>query len=135
MDDPARTRILVVEDEWIIAYHLEAMLMDLGYEVIGPAPTVDEAMALIKARPPDAAVLDVSLACGRSFPVAEEMRRRGTPFVFITGYVAADLPEAFQGHTILNKPISLLDLKCRLAAMTMAACSRRLTGEDLRPQA
>jgi DNA-binding response OmpR family regulator len=113
-------RVLVLEDEWLIADHLGWMLTDLGYEVVGPVSTAHDALAVIEAGPPDAAVLDVSLASGKSFAVAEALARRSVPFIFLTGYASADLPPALRETPILGKPVSPLDLKVRLEAIVAA---------------
>ncbi|HEY4030140.1 MAG TPA: response regulator [Caulobacteraceae bacterium] len=108
-------RILIVEDEWLIADLLEQMLTELGYEVVGPAADVVEALALIEERVPDAAVLDVSLAKGKSFAVADAMRDRGAPFLFLTGHVDGDLPPQYRSTPLICKPVLMSDLKAPLA--------------------
>jgi CheY-like chemotaxis protein len=82
----AGRRVLVVEDEPIIAMALEDMLLDLGCEVVGPASTLAEAQALAETAAIDAAMLDININNGRSYVVADELRRRAVPFAFATGY-------------------------------------------------
>ncbi|RXH25799.1 MULTISPECIES: response regulator [Bradyrhizobium] len=84
-------RILVVEDEYLIAMELEATLRTAGYRVIGPAPDVSAALELLKAERPDAAILDVNLDGQWVTPVAEVLRASFVPFILTSGYVAADL--------------------------------------------
>ncbi len=84
-------RILVVEDEFLIALDLEVTLETAGYRVIGPALNVSAALQLLKADRPDAAILDVNLAGERVTPVAEALRAMSVPFILASGYVAADL--------------------------------------------
>jgi two-component system, response regulator PdtaR len=84
-------RILVVEDEYLIAMELDGTLRAAGYRVIGPAPDVSEALELLKAERPDAAILDVNLSGQWVTPVAEKLRETFVPFILTTGYVAADL--------------------------------------------
>ena len=84
-------RILVVEDEYLIALDLDAALRTAGYRVIGPAPEVSAALQLLKAERPDAAVLDVNLAGQCVTPVAEVLHAMFVPFILASGYVAADL--------------------------------------------
>lgn len=79
-------RVLVVEDEPIVAMMVEDMLADLGVAVVGPATTLEEALSLARADRLDAAVLDVNLNGERSAPVAAVLQSRGVPFVFATGY-------------------------------------------------
>ena len=96
--------ILLVEDEWIVAADLQDALEHAGYQVLGPAASVSQALKLLEDTQPAAAVLDVQLATENSFPVAEALRRRGTPFVLVSGYCALDLPENLRSCTLLSKP-------------------------------
>ncbi len=84
-------RILVVEDEYLIALDLDAALRAAGYRVIGPASDVSAALELLKADRPDAAILDVNLAGQWGTPVAEVLQAMSVPFILASGYVAADL--------------------------------------------
>ena len=97
-------RILVVEDEWLIAEATQAVLTESGYVVVGPVPSVGEALALIASQPIDAAVLDVQLVREMSFPIAEALIERQVPFLFLSGFTLADLPERFRVFTLLRKP-------------------------------
>jgi CheY-like chemotaxis protein len=86
-------RILIVEDEYIIAADLAQLLEGLGVTVIGPVGSVADALALLAGEPAiDAAVLDVTLGTEKIFPVADALRARGVPFVFATGYDAWIIP-------------------------------------------
>jgi CheY-like chemotaxis protein len=84
-------RILIVEDEYLIALELDAVLRSAGYRVIGPAGDVRAALAMLDAERPDAAILDVNLAGQWVTPVAEILRAASVPFILASGYVAADL--------------------------------------------
>ncbi len=98
-------RILVVEDEYILAEDLCGGLEEAGAEVIGPVATVAAALARVAAEDRiDGAVLDVNLHGVKVFPVADALRQRGTPFVFATGYVTGDLPAAYAGVRCCEKP-------------------------------
>lgn len=100
-------RILVVEDESLVAMLLETILEDMGCLPVGPASTVDEALRAAQADPaPDLALLDVNVAGQKVFPVAEALRERGVPIVFSTGYGEGGLPEAWRGHVTLQKPFT-----------------------------
>jgi CheY-like chemotaxis protein len=96
--------ILLVEDEFLIALDLWQLFDAEGCRVLGPAPTVAEALRILATGPhPDAAVLDVNLHGTRSEPVAAELVVRGIPFVVATAYPS--LPEpAFNGAPVLSKP-------------------------------
>jgi CheY-like chemotaxis protein len=96
-------RILVVEDEAVIAFAIEDMLLDLGCEVVGPAFRVEEAQQFVRDQAMDAAILDVNLNDERSYAVAEELKRRCIPFLFATGYAenGVEWPEDTE---VLPKP-------------------------------
>ncbi|MCW8088259.1 response regulator [Sabulicella glaciei] len=87
----APCQVLVVEDETFIALELELNLTEAGFVVIGPAPTVAAALALLASHRPDVAVLDVNLRGERVTPVAEALKAMGVPFVLTSAYSAADL--------------------------------------------
>jgi ActR/RegA family two-component response regulator len=77
--EPASTRVLVVDDEGIIAFHLAHELRREGFAVVGPAPSVVKALALIKQEGCDFAVLDIHLGQGTAEPIARELATRGVP--------------------------------------------------------
>ncbi len=106
-----RPRILVVEDEWLIADYLQGLLEDMDCVVVGPAADIAAALDLIEAEPVDAALLDVCLGEVRSFPVAERLGLQGVPFRFLTGYISADLDPPFDRCMPLSKPITQADLR------------------------
>ena len=111
----AGKRILVVEDEMIVAMLIEDILMDNGAIVVGPAARVNKALDLLGSETVDAALLDVNLAGENTMPVAQELRRRGIPFAFATGYGAAGLPDGFATQPLLQKPFQERDLQEVLA--------------------
>ncbi|MEI9891042.1 MAG: response regulator [Caulobacteraceae bacterium] len=90
-------RILVVEDEMMVAMLVEDMLTDLGHEVAGVAHSLSSALSMIEAKAGefDLAVLDINLSGEPSFPAARRLMERGTPFLFATGYGAMGLEEPF----------------------------------------
>ncbi len=98
-------RILVVEDEPLIALELVEVLTAAGHTVIGPATDVAEALKLLIDRGCDAAVLDVNLGRETAAPIAEAMRSRALPFVIVSGYSKQQQPAAFLGAPFLPKPI------------------------------
>ena len=85
-DGPAGLRILVVEDEMLIAVLIEEMLQGLGCQVVGPVSRLDAALRLAHEEPLDAAILDVRIRGGQVYPVAEELLARNIPFVLASGY-------------------------------------------------
>lgn len=98
-------RILVVEDDFLIALALVDQLETRGYMVVGPAATSEKALKLIAHERIDAGVLDVDLGDGPSFPVAEALTQRDTPFLFATGQQRAELGPEFQNCPLLAKPV------------------------------
>ena len=82
--------VLVVEDEFLIAMDLEAMLERLGAKVLGPAPTVHAALRLLETLRPDVALLDVHLKDGLVTPVAEALRSQSIPYALASAYSATD---------------------------------------------
>lgn len=99
-------RILLVEDEYLIALEMERWLRDAGVEVVGPVPSVDQALDMIEDRPLDAAILDVNLGDGeRVFPVADRLDALGVPYLFATGDVRILKDPEYEGHPRLEKPI------------------------------
>ena len=116
-----RLRILIVEDEMLVAMNIEDMLLELGHEVAGIASRLEPALALAREGAFDVAMLDVNLAGEPSFPVADMLLGRGIPFLFATGYGAKGIPEAYQGHLVLQKPFRAAEL----GALLTAASARR----------
>jgi CheY-like chemotaxis protein len=104
-------RILVVEDEMMIAMLVEDMLADLGCAVVGPAHALDTALEFARTETSlDAALLDVNLAGQPVFAVADALRAKGVPAIFSTGYGDAGLREVDRGAPVLQKPFRTGDL-------------------------
>lgn len=98
-------RVLVVEDEILVAALLEERLESLGCQVIGPASSVGEALDLLRAEADvDAAVLDVNLGGEKVFPVADMLAEREIPFLFATAYGASGVDRAHNERAVLDKP-------------------------------
>jgi DNA-binding response OmpR family regulator len=96
-----------VEDEFLIAMELDTFLKNAGYEVLGPVPNVSEALGVLAAERPDAAVLDVSLQGEWVTPVAEVLKAMSVPFILASAYSAADLQAApvLWNATNVGKPL------------------------------
>lgn len=103
-------RVLVVEDEALIALQLEDMLTELGCAVIGPASRVGRALELLDGEPVEAAVLDLNIAGELVYPVADELRSRGLPYIFVTGFGTSGLSEPYRSRPILEKPFARREL-------------------------
>ena len=117
----ARLRILIVEDEMLVAMNIEDMLLELGHEVAGLASRLGPALALASESRFDAAMLDVNLAGEPSFPVADLLIERRIPFLFATGYGRQGLEQRFRGCPILQKPFRSAELGAALAALSSPA--------------
>jgi DNA-binding LytR/AlgR family response regulator len=104
-------RILLVEDEFLVALELESMLQELGGEVIGPLGSLDQAVAVAREEALDVAVLDVNVGGRLVTPVADALAARTIPFVFCTGYDAASLPGRHAAAPMLMKPCQAHELK------------------------
>ena len=100
-----RPRILVVEDEVVIALEIGEMLAGAGFDIVGPAISVAQALDLLEQCGCDAAVIDVNLGRETSEPVASELKRRGAPFLTLSGYSGEQQPSAFSGVPALTKPV------------------------------
>jgi CheY-like chemotaxis protein len=111
VSDRKAKRVLVVEDEFLVALHLEDVLTVMGHQVVGPASRLNEALDLARTSEIDFAVLDVNLAGTHSFPVAEVLRERGIPFVFATGYGAEGLVDGYRHQPTLQKPYERYELE------------------------
>jgi DNA-binding response OmpR family regulator len=113
----AGLRVLVVEDQLVIAMDVEAVLADHGVKAIDTAATSSEAFRILASNPPDVAVLDVNLGQGTSIPVAEELKRQHIPFVFATGYGdTAMIPESLSSAPVVRKPHDPATLVAAVAA-------------------
>lgn len=122
----AGTRVLIVEDEPIIAMTAEDIVEDLGCVVAGSAATAAEAAVLAAAGGFDVAMLDINLNGETSLAVAAALRDAGTPFVFTTGYGSTGPGAAFPGVEVVKKPYCAVDLAAALARLAEQAAKSRL---------
>jgi CheY-like chemotaxis protein len=101
-------RVLIVEDDYLIAEDLREQLLSCGAVVLGPVACVADALALLEdGAVPDMAILDIGLGGGKVYPVADALRRRGIPFVFATGYDSWSIPSAYADVPRTEKPVAL----------------------------
>lgn len=110
-------RILVVEDDMMIALGIEETLQALGCLVIGPVAKLEMALRLASDEVLDAAILDVTIRGGDVFPVAERLMSRDVPFAFASGYGDWALPETFRNQDRLTKPFSTQELERRVQSL------------------
>lgn len=120
-------RILVVEDEMLVAMLIEDILIDLGFAIVGPAMRLDTALELAAEADFDLAILDINLAGEKSFPVAERLTAKGIPFVFVSGYGRAGLEAPFLESRVVQKPFDATALShvIQLAASDAAGAATR----------
>lgn len=108
-------RILVVEDQYLLADDLRRLLEQAGATVIGPAPNLEKGLSLARSETVHAAILDINLDGELVFPVAAALRDRGVPVVFTTGYDEVVIPPEFRGERRFEKPVSGRDIVALLA--------------------
>jgi two-component SAPR family response regulator len=116
----AGRRILVVEDEFLVAEYLGEILRSAGAQVLGPLGRVAEALAFVEANKDgmDAVVLDVNLHGQPSFPIADLLVRHGIRFVFTTGYDGAAIDAAYRNYPRCEKPFCAEALLAALVPAT-----------------
>lgn len=115
-------RILVLDDEELLAQTFVRALTNAGYGIVGPARNVEGALRLIERESPDAALLDVQLSAETSYPVADALAAKGVPFLFMSGYGAEGVDARYRAVGCLSKP-------SRIAVMLAAV------GDMLHPKA
>ena len=119
-----RRRALVVEDEIMVAMHIEDLLIDLGVDVVLLATEFEQAIFSATQAEIDFAVLDINLGGHASFPVAAILRGRGIPFLFASGYGSKGVIEDYKDEIRLQKPFRERDLARALARLGPAAARR-----------
>jgi CheY-like chemotaxis protein len=115
-------KVLVVEDEYLVAALMEDMLESAGCVVAGPIPRLAQALDAASSEACDVAVLDVNLAGERVYPVADILAQRNVPFVFVTGYGV--LPGEYANRPRLCKPFKMADLLDTLSDIVKTAPAR-----------
>ena len=98
-------RVLVAEDDALVALYLMTTLQTAGYVVVGPVSAVAEALSIIDSEPPDAALLDLRFAAGDTAPVAAALLAGDVPFVVLTDDEGLELEPALAGAPRLLKPV------------------------------
>ena len=97
-------RVLIAEDEFLVSIQLEEDLRSAGCSIVGPFRTVEKATRASRSERFDLAILDINLNGDRVYPLADELSARGVPFIFLSGYLSADLPERFRAWAHITKP-------------------------------
>jgi ActR/RegA family two-component response regulator len=119
----AGKRLLVVEDDYMIAVDLARGLEAAGAEVVGPASTVQDALTLVGSERLDGAVRDINLGGDRAYPVADALTARQVPFVFATGYDEVNIPVQYADKPRCEKPVDTGRLMRLLASVSTSARS------------
>jgi DNA-binding response OmpR family regulator len=125
----AGLRVLVVEDVYFIADEICTTLRNGGAEVLGPSPDLEHGLEVVRNEQLDCAVLDINLHGDLAFNLANELRKRGTPSIFATGYDQSVLPGAFSDSVRLEKPVDLNEL-LRAVHSVCARAQARTTGTE-----
>jgi CheY-like chemotaxis protein len=110
-------RILVVEDSPVVAEACADMLRDMGCAAVGPATNMAAALQMSQDEELDAAVVDINIRGGKSFPVLRILEARGVPFLLTSGYADWSMPEEWQGRPRLAKPYTPNQLREGLLAL------------------
>ncbi|WP_201839161.1 response regulator [Microvirga zambiensis] len=105
-DDTPGRRILLVEDETMIAMLVEDMLEDLGHELVRVATRLEDAVAAAGNEAIDLAILDLNLGGVLTYPAADVLAERGIPFIFATGYGSGGLKEGYAARLTLQQPFN-----------------------------
>lgn len=126
-----RFRVLVVEDEPMIAMMVEDTIEMLGYEIVGPVAQLDDALALAVDSNVDCAILDINIRGGNSYAVADLLLARGCPFLFATGCSEWSIPQHLVGEKRLTKPYSSSELEIELRLLGARV---QLMRQDGRPK-
>jgi len=111
------SNIFLVEDEALIRMMLADMVEELGHRVVAEAGNVETGRELAQSASFDLALLDINLDGYSVAPVAEVIEKRGLPFLFVSGYGLAGLPQAFRERPVLQKPFLISKLNDAIGAL------------------
>ena len=118
-------RVLIVEDNPVLAYDLQDLVSDIGVEPVGPALDLSTALQLARESALDAALLDVDLGGEYVWPLARELKEKQIPFAFISAECRGEmLPEAFRGAICLEKPAHTAEILQTISAIAETTWSR-----------
>jgi CheY-like chemotaxis protein len=126
------SRILIVEDEPLVAMLLNDWLTELGHQTVGPAASVPQALDLLDRTGCDVAILDLSLGLDMSYPVAEQLTDRQIPFALATGHGEESVDARYRGHPSLSKPYDFAAVE---AVIEKLMASKGMAGEVACPRA
>lgn len=112
--DLAGCRILVVEDEYLLAIGIADEIEDHGGIVVGPMTTLDDGIRALEEHKPDAAIVNINLGPDKVYPLADQMRAKDVPFVFASSEDRAAIPDRFNDVPLHSKPISMVNAAAAL---------------------
>jgi len=112
-----KRRVLLVEDETLVAIMMREMLIDIGFSVVGPLNTCADALEAAKRGGIDCAILDLNLNGEASYPVADELAARAVPFIFVTGYDKETIDRRYASIHVLQKPVDEKSLRQALSTL------------------
>lgn len=118
---PAQSRVMIVEDEALVAMMMEDFVEELGFSVCGPFSSLSAATVAARAGEFEAAVLDVNLGGELVYPIADILAERGVPFIFVTGYGPGLVESRFADVPVLQKPVQVGELKGAFRSRGLAA--------------
>lgn len=116
---PNSLRVLIVEDEAIIALDLSDMITDLGHIVVMVANRIDIGMDFARSGRLDLAILDMNVRGALSFPIADVLRDQSIPFIFASGYGERGLIDGFRDAHVITKPYNIDILGKMVTTATM----------------
>ncbi len=114
-------RIVILEDDYYQAHDCQELLESAGAQVVAISATVPDLDALLEDGPIHAVLIDINLGHGMSFDFARELKARAIPFVFLTGYDAAMLPDDLAGSAYISKPADSTRIVSALASQAGGA--------------
>jgi DNA-binding response OmpR family regulator len=125
-------RILIVEDEPFVALEIEHILRSAGFEIASSVPSVEKALAALNTCDCDLAVLDANLRGESAEPVGLALRKRGKPFLFVSGYGRSYLPVCFNDSPLLSKPFNAAELIQSVKHVLQSSPSGHRSAADVR---
>jgi DNA-binding response OmpR family regulator len=114
---PRQVRVLIVEDEPLVAADLQIILVDAGFQISGVATRLSKALSLIETVACDVAIVDANLAGSSAGPAAAALAARGLPFIVLSGYTRGQLESEFSSGSFVQKPYRSVELVNRLRAI------------------
>lgn len=106
--DLGRRRILVVEDEFLLAAEIVDQIEDHNGVVLGPFATLDQGLAALEAERPDACIVNINLGPDKVYPLADRLIAEDVPFVFASSETRANIPARFKGVPLHSKPLDMI---------------------------